>query len=155
MADQSELILSVKRLLPAPRETVWRCWTEIDLLKQWFVPKPWKLAEAELDVRPGGRFNTVMEGPEGERMESPGCLLEVVPEKRLVFTDAFAEGFIPQPRHFMTGFVDLSDTDTGSTQMIWSARHPDEETMKQHLEMGFEQGWNAAVDQLVDLLKRL
>ncbi len=155
MIDPNNLTLSVSRVIDAPRATVWRCWTDADFLKQWHVPKPWSLAEADLDVRAGGRFNTVMTGPDGERLENIGCFLDVVEGKRLVFTDGYAEGFVPQPTNFMTGVVELSDTGDGCTRMIWSARHSNEESKKQHIEMGFEIGWNAAVDQLNALVKML
>ena len=74
--------------------------------------------------------------------------LEIVPEERLVFTDFYTEGYVPQGDGFMTGFVELSDTEDGKTRFIWGARHRNAETMKQHVEMGFEQGWGAAADQL-------
>jgi uncharacterized protein YndB with AHSA1/START domain len=47
------------------------------------------------DLRPGGRMNCVMQGPEGERVEEAGCWLEIVPKQRLVVTDGYTEGFIP------------------------------------------------------------
>ena len=58
--------LTLSRLIPAPRAAIWRCWTEPELLKQWFCPKPWGVSHAELDVRPGGSSVIVMRGPEGQ-----------------------------------------------------------------------------------------
>lgn len=140
--------LVIGRIIDAPRHAVWRCWTEEALLKQWYCPKPWSVPEADMDVRPGGRFNTVFAGPDGERMENTGMWLEIVPETRLVFTDFFSEGYVPQGEGFMTGYVELSDTEDGKTRFIWGARHRNAETMKQHSDMGFEQGWGAAAGQL-------
>jgi uncharacterized protein YndB with AHSA1/START domain len=151
----NELTLVVDRVLDARQEVVWRCWTDPDLLKQWYCPKPWRVPEADLDVRPGGRFNTVMAGPDGERVDNAGCYLEVVPGERLVFTDGYTEGFIPAPSQFMTGFVVLEDAPGGRTRQRWGARHGSREAAEQHLEMGFEQGWNAAADQLEALAKSL
>ena len=150
-----ERTLVVDRVLDAPRAAVWRCWTEAALLKQWYCPKPWHVPEADLDVRPGGRFNTVMAGPDGERVDNAGCFLEVVPGERLIFTDAFTEGYIPAPSHFMTGFVVLEDAPGGRTRQRWGARHATGESLVQHRDMGFEQGWNAAADQLESLAKTL
>lgn len=147
--------LKIERTLKASRATVWRCWTEPDLFRQWFCPKPWQVTSADLDVRPGGRMNSVMEGPDSAHFENTGMFLEVIPQQKLVFTDAYSESYIPAPQHFMTGFVELSDTASGGTQMIWGARHPDEEKMNQHLEMGFEDGWKAASQQLADLAEQL
>ena len=153
MTATSDFTLSIERVIGAPRPVVWRCWTESELLKQWYCPKPWRVTTSDMDVRPGGRMNTVMEGPDGERIEVAGSILHVDPENLLIFTDGYTEGFMPQPESFMTGVVELSDSGDGKTRMIWSARHSTAEAKQQHLEMGFEAGWNAAADQL-DALAR-
>lgn len=151
----AEHTLTLERTLAAPRSAVWRCWTETDLLKQWFCPKPWTVPEADFDVRVGGRMNTVMAGPNGERFENLGMWLAVEPLHKLVFTDAYTEGFVPTAQPFMTGVVELADTADGHTRMIWSARHATAEARSKHLEMGWEAGWNAAVDQLDALAQTL
>ena len=149
----SETELAIVRILDAPRATVWRCWTEADLLKQWFCPRPWTVPEARFDLKPGGRMNTLMAGPDGERVENVGVWLEIQPQESLTFTDAYSEGFIPRAESFMTGYVRLSDEPGGGTRMIWGARHKSAEDVRNHLEMGFEQGWGAAAQQLEDLAK--
>lgn len=150
---QESLTLAVERTLDAPRSAVWRCWTEPALMKQWFCPKPWNLTEAEVDVRPGGRMDLVMQGPEGQQIPSSGSYLEVVPQSRLVFTDSFTAGYKPAAQPFMTAVVELSDAGAGKTRLVWTARHATAETVQQHLQMGFEAGWNAAVDQLEALAR--
>lgn len=151
--DSLTLVLDVT--LDAPRASVWRCWREAALLKEWYCPKPWRVESADLDLRPGGRFNTVFAGPNGERHDNKGAFLEVEPLSRLVFTDAYTEGFIPTDAHFMTGFVDLSDEGPARTRMIWGARHGKRETLQQHLDMGFEAGWGSAARQLEETASRL
>lgn len=151
----SETELAIVRILDAPRAAVWRCWTEADLLKQWYCPKPWTVPEADFNLRPGGRMNMVMAGPNGERNPLAGIFLEILPEEGLTFTDAYTEGFIPSPASFMTGYVRLSDEPGGGTRMIWGARHKSAEDTRNHLEMGFEVGWGAAAQQLEDLAKSL
>lgn len=84
--------LVLERMLAAPRAAIFRCWTEPDLLMQWFCPKPWQVSAARIDALPGGEFFTVMNGPKGERHENPGVFLEVARDRRLVFTDAFTPG---------------------------------------------------------------
>lgn len=145
---KKRLSLGIEGVLTAPREAVWRCWTEPDLFKQWYCPVPWTVPEADLDVRPSGRFNCVMAGPDGERIETVGSYLDVVPGERLVFTDAFAEGYMPQPTSFMTGVVEMYDADGNQTRIVWTARHATEDAVANHLAMGFEQGWPAAAEQL-------
>ncbi len=146
--DTDRYTLKIARALHAPRASVWRCWTETELFRQWFCPAPWTVPEAEFDLRPGGRMNSVMVGPQGERTDNVGIWLEIVPQSRLVFTDAFSENYMPRPNAFMTGFVELSETTHGTTRMVWGARHASEEAMLQHLDMGFEKGWLAAANQL-------
>ena len=145
---EGEHTLTLVRTLAAPRSVVWRCWTETDLLKQWFCPKPWTVPEADFDLRVGGRMNTVMAGPNGERFEGLGMWLAIEPMHKLVFTDAYTEGFVPTAQSFMTGVVELADAPNGHTHMTWSARHATAEAKAKHLEMGWEAGWNAATDQL-------
>ena len=148
--------LSITHHFKAPRAVVWRCWTEAALLKQWYCPKPWRVTQAELDLRLGGRMNTVFEGPNGERHDNPGVFLEIAPLVRLVFTDAFSEGFIPKDgTPFMTGFVHLSDHSGGGTTMHWGARHWTAEDKAKHEAMGFAEGWKASARQLDELSQRI
>lgn len=147
--------IHIVRIINAPRETVWRCWAEEALLQEWFCPRPWKVSDADFKNTPGGRRNMVMNGPDGERVPMQGILLAIDPGKSMTFTDAYTEGFIPAADHFMTGYVQLDDTPDGKTKMIWGARHPTREKAEQHLQMGFEQGWNAAADQLDELAQSL
>ncbi len=147
--------LRLDATLSAPRAAVWRCWTQAALLKEWYCPKPWRVSSADLDVRPGGRFNTVFAGPNGERVENAGSFLEAVPLEKLTFTDAYIEGFIPAETHFMTGYVELSDAPGDATHMIWGARHVNDDDTKKHLAMGFADGWKAAAGQLEELAKSL
>ena len=62
----SEHELSLTRLIDAPREKLYRAWTEPELLKQWFAPLPWTTPRVELDLRPGGANYFVMRGPDGK-----------------------------------------------------------------------------------------
>ncbi len=151
----AELSLIVERLINAPRSIVWQCWTDLALFKQWFCPRPLQVTQAEFELRPGGRMNTLMEGPNNARVDSKGVWLEIVPYSRLVFTDAFTEGFVPTAEPFLTWFVELTDENTESTKMTWGARHRSKEDVERHLEMGFEVGWNTAVDQLDELAQKV
>jgi uncharacterized protein YndB with AHSA1/START domain len=145
----SSRTLSITRHFKAPRAAVWRCWSEGDLLKQWYCPKPWHVSEVTLDLRAGGAFNTVFNGPNGEVHPNVGQYLEVVEGVRLTFTDAFIGDFMPGDKApFMVGYVMLSDAEDGGTNMEWGARHWSDESVEQHRAMGFEGGWNVAADQL-------
>jgi uncharacterized protein YndB with AHSA1/START domain len=152
--DLSERELVLQRLFDAPPEKVYRAWTEPDLLKQWFAPLPWTTPQAELNVRPGGANLIVMRSPEGMDFPNRGVYLEVVPNQRLVFTDAYTQAWDPSLKPFMTvvlTFEAVGDKTRYTARVLhWSV-----ENKKQHEEMGFHQGWGQCADQLADLLSRI
>ncbi|GMV79292.1 MAG: ATPase [Planctomycetota bacterium] len=149
-----KLDLVLERIVDVPPELVWAAWTKPEHLKEWFTPRPWTVSEVELDVRPGGIFRTVMCSPEGKEFPNVGIYLEVVPNKRLVFTDALLPGYRPAPNPFMTAIVTLEAHGKG-TRYVATALHRDEAAREQHEKMGFHDGWGKALDQLVALAKTL
>lgn len=153
MATENDLVL--ERVLNASRSALWRCWTEPDLLKQWFCPKPWRVSDVRMDLHPGGEFFTVMNGPAEERVENMGVFVEVIPEERLIFTDAFEPGWRPAGRPFMAASVSFADADGGGTQYLARAMHWTPEARAEHEAMGFHIGWGIAADQLEALARSL
>ena len=151
--DPRDLVLSLT--LEAPRPAIWRCWTEADLITRWFTPEPWRTAAADLDVRPGGRMNIIMRSPEGEEMPSEGVFLEVLPGRRLVFTDAFSEGWQPSEKPFMTAIIELADDKAGRTAYQARARHWTTADRDAHEQMQFLDGWTRAARQLEALAQTL
>ncbi len=147
---ETDLVLD--RVVPLTRAQIWEAWTTPELMKEWFCPKPWYVSEAEIDLRPGGICRTVMNGPDGEVFPSIGTYLVVVPNQRLVFTDALGPDFRPQPESFFTGIIDLEDAEEGTRYQAY-ALHATPETKQKHEEMGFHQGWGIALDQLVALMQ--
>lgn len=145
-----ELVLM--REIDAPREKIFRAWTDPELLKQWFCPKPWGVSHAELDVRTGGSSVIVMNGPNGEVVDNRGVYLEVVLNEKIVFTDAFKTAWVPSEKPFMTGIVLLEPLGDGKTKYTAMARHWTEKDKKTHEAMGFHEGWGAATDQLAALV---
>lgn len=152
-ANTHELIL--ERVLDAPVENLWRCWTEATLLKQWFCPQPWSVSRAIIDARPGGEFSIVMHGPEGEEFPASGVFLAVEPRRRLVTTDAFLPGWVPSERAFMTTEVSFARAGDNRTQYTAIVRHWTAEAKAEHEAMGFHEGWGKATDQLAVLAKSL
>ena len=118
-----EFELVLERILDASPARVYRAWIEPELLKRWFVPKPWSLASVDQDLRPGGRANFVMRDPDGRDYPNEGVFLEIVPNRRIVTTDAFTEGWIPSGKPFMVGIVTLEDAGEGRTRYVATARH--------------------------------
>jgi len=149
-----ELNLVFRRIIDAPAEKVYRGWTDPEMIVKWFTPPPWKTIAAELDVRPGGTSFIMMQGPDGTEMPNPGVYLEVVPEKRLVITDAYTEAWIPSAKPFAT--IDLRFEDLGGkTKYTAIVRHWTTADKEAHLKMGFQTGWATAIEQLEALIKSL
>ena len=149
-----KLDLVLDRVIDVPRELVWEAWTTPDHLKHWFCPKPWSIARCEIDLRPGGLFHTTMRSPDGQEFPNDGCYLEIIPNERLVFTDALGPGFRPKAEPFMTAALFL-EAQGRSTRYTALAMHNDEQNRIKHEEMGFADGWSTVLDQLVEYTKRM
>jgi len=146
--------LSFTRTLGVPRQLIWECWTEPKHIPHFFIPAPHKVTAVEIDLRVGGRFNTTFD-VEGNAMDNKGVYLEVVPGEKLVFTDAYTEGWKPAPEPFMTAILLLSDTADGGTSYTAIARHRSPESRKAHEDMGFIDGWGTVATQLEAYAKGL
>jgi uncharacterized protein YndB with AHSA1/START domain len=151
----SDRDLVLTRIIDAPREKLFRAWTEPELVKQWFAPRPWTTPSAELDVRPGGATLIVMRSPEGQDMPNPGVILEVVQNERLVFTDAYVRAWEPSQKPFMTAILTFEDIGGGKTRYTAVARHWTVADRQEHEKMGFHEGWGQCADQLAELVKRI
>jgi uncharacterized protein YndB with AHSA1/START domain len=153
------LDLVLEREIDVPPELVWKAWTTPELLKQWFTPKPFETASCEIDLRPGGAFRTVMRSPDGEEFDNTGCYLEVVDGEKLSWTSVLGPDFRPlgvDPDELqMTAVVELQPNGKGGTRYRALAIHRNDTDRTRHEEMGFEEGWGAALDQLVELAKSL
>lgn len=147
-----ELVLN--RLIDASPDKVFRCWTEPKLVKQWFAPKPYETPVAEIDLRVGGSNYIVMKGPDGQEIPCPGTYLEIVPNRKLVFTDAYVGEWKPSGKPFMTAILSF-EPEGNKTRYIARVRHWNADDLKAHEQMGFEQGWGQCADQLEALAKTL
>ncbi len=156
MSADRDLVLT--RLIDAPREKVYRAWTDPELLKQWFAPKPYTTPVVEIDVRPGGSANFVMRGPDGKDMPNRGVYLEVVPNEKLVSTDAFVKAWEPSEKPFMTltlTFEDEGGPGSGKTRYTAHVRHWTVADREAHEKMGFHEGWGLCTDQLEALVAKI
>ncbi|TAU00937.1 polyketide cyclase [Rhizobium ruizarguesonis] len=152
-STQHELVLV--REFDAPREKIYKAWTDPALLKQWFVPRPWGVTEATLDVRPGGSSVVVMHDPEGNQYPNRGVYLEIVENEKIVFTDAYTSAWVPSEKPFFTGVILLEDLGNGLTKYTAKALHWRTEDKEAHEKMGFHEGWGKAADQLAELLAKM
>jgi uncharacterized protein YndB with AHSA1/START domain len=158
------LDLSFERIVDVPPHRVWRAWTEPELMKQWFCPKPWTTIDAEIDLRAGGIFRTTMQSPEGQAFPNMGCYLEVVKNEKLVWTNALLPGFRPAPvnapcgdenvEFMFTATIEMAPHGEHGTRYRATVTHATEAGCKQHAAMGFEGGWSTCLDQLVAMVKQ-
>ena len=152
MSADRELVLT--RLINAPRAKVYRAWTDPALLKQWFAPKPYTTPIVEIDVRPGGSAYFVMRGPDGKDLPNRGVYLEVVPNEKLVSTDAYVAAWEPSEKPFMTLILTFED-EGGKTRYTARVRHWSVADREAHEKMGFHEGWGLCTDQLEALVAKI
>jgi uncharacterized protein YndB with AHSA1/START domain len=152
-AHDRELVIA--RRLKATPAALFRCWTDPKLIPEWFCPKPWRAEVHSMDVRPGGATRMTFHGPDGEAFPNNGVYLEVVPGKKLVFTDAYDADWVPNPNMMFTGVLTFEDAGNGETLYVARALHWADEAAKRHEEMGFHQGWGIVAEQLEAMAQKL
>lgn len=129
----------------------------------WFCPLPWKTVGCDVDLRPGGKFYTVMQSPEGQKFPNMGCYLEIVENIRLTWTNALEPGFRPvkepEPQlghecaeFLFTATIMLEPHGSGTKYSVL-AQYRDNAAKVRHAQMGFEEGWSACLNQLVKMVK--
>ncbi len=90
----SKEAIVIERVFDAPVDLIWQMWTQPEHFKNWYAPKGFTVPVAEMDVRVGGKHLFCMETqtPDGSmKMWSTGAYIEIVPNKRLVYTDSVAD----------------------------------------------------------------
>ncbi len=153
---QCDLVL--ERILDISSEDIWNAWTVPKQLMKWFTPVPWKTVDCEIDLRAGGIFRTVMQGPEGQEFSGSGCYLEVKKNERLVWTSALLPGFRPNvlspadSGFFFTCVISL-EPQGKKTKYSATVIHKDAKDCDVHSKMGFHDGWGKALDQLVKMVQ--
>jgi uncharacterized protein YndB with AHSA1/START domain len=148
----------IERIVDVPAKKLWQGWTQAEHIPKWFCPRPYKVIRCEVDLRAGGIFRTDMMGPDLPESPCSGCILEVVPNKKFVWTSALGPGFRPSPIPengpdlLFTGMILLEELGD-KTKYTAIALHPDEATCQKHASMGFHEGWGICLDQLIEEIK--
>ena len=162
MANELDLVL--ERTLDAPRDLVWKAYTDPEHLKRWFAPRPYEISECELDLKPGGIFRIRMVGPDGfdTGHGNAGCVLEVVDGEKLIWTSALGPGYRPAEMASegcesfpMTAIVTFADAGGGKTLYRAVALHKSVEDKETHAKMGFQEGWGMVAGQLEEFASSL
>src|SRR5687767_6963514 len=87
----TENVVVVNRIFNAPVELVWKAWTDPQHLMRWWGPKGFTSPACKIDFRVGGKYHFCMRSPEGQDLWSTGIYREIIPLKKLVWTDSFAD----------------------------------------------------------------
>ncbi len=93
--------------------------------------------------------------PRGEDYPGNGVYLEIVPNERLVFTDAFTSAWVPSAKPFMVVTIQLDELDSGKTRYTATVLHWSAEDREAHEKMGFHQGWGQCAEQLAALAAKI
>ena len=141
--------LFIRRTFDAPRERVFRMWTEAEHLRRWCCPTGFVVTFSEGDVRPGGRFRSCMRSPEGVEHWVAGTYVEIVPGERIAFTHAWEDGQ-GSPGHETLVTVILADEGRGRTRLTLHQAFFESAASRD----GHAIGWNATLDQLEGYLVR-
>ncbi len=145
-ATQSELVIT--RVFDAPRDLVWKAWTEPERIKQWSAPKGFTIPVAEGELRPGGAWKSCMRKPDGTDLWLAGVYREIDEPKRLVFTHAWLdENGKPGPETLVT--VTLVER-AGKTEMEFRQSGFDSIESRD----GHAGGWNECFDRLEEFLSK-
>ena len=139
--------ITVTRVLDAPREAVWRAWTEPGQLARWWGPRGWstQASQVTVDLRPGGTMRvTSVSAEDGAEMTTQGTFTEVREPERLAFEEASEDAWHDGAESVVT-FTDLGD---GRTEMtLRSTVHTTDE-----MRVNAEAGLRSAIDRLGELL---
>ncbi len=142
--------LSITRYIDAPPALVWDVMANRQ--EEWWCPRPWRVEIDEQDRRPGGVCRMTMYGPDGEVAPQDGIYLAYDEGRRYASTDAVTGDLRPSGP-FMIGIWEIAPEGSG-TRYTAIARHWTAETMEQHEEMGFTDGWGACAEQLAEICER-
>jgi uncharacterized protein YndB with AHSA1/START domain len=150
-AFDPKLDFAIERFIDAPTRLVWEALTKPEHLKEWYMPRAWgRVAHAELDLRPGGIISIDIAVGDGREVPNVGCVLEVVPMARLVWTSMLFPGY--RPAVFddvpITAVMTMEAVGSG-TRYVFTALHRDEADLEKNKASGFYQGTEIAIDQFV------
>lgn len=153
----------ITRVFDAPRDLVWKAFTEPKRLKEWWGPKGVTIIESKMDLRPGGSYHYAMRTPDGNTMWGKFVYREITPPSRMVFVNSFSDEAGGVTRHPMAPNWPLEmlstflfEEESGKTRFTvrWSPLNATEEERATfaagHASM--QQGWGGTLDKLAAYL---
>ena len=146
-ATVSDRDLVITRIFDAPRDLVWKAWTEPERITQWLAPKGFTIPMAEGELRAGGRWRQAMVTPDGQELRLGGVYREITPPERLVFTHAWDDEH-GNPGHETTVTVELIDLGSRTEMRFRQGEFKSIESREGH-----EGGWSECFDRLEEILR--
>jgi uncharacterized protein YndB with AHSA1/START domain len=134
--------LEIKRFINAPRDRVYRAWTDPAELQRWFGPEDVRTIKIAADVRVGGKYRWDLLKEDGEEWACLGEYRELVPGRKIVFTWKWDDDEAWE-NHDSVVTVELSDRDEGTELKLTHEKLPGEQSRDRHNE-----GWNSVLDRL-------
>ena len=161
---ESDQKIIITRIFDAPRDLVWKAWTDPDLIKEWWGPKDFTAPSIQIDFRKGGKYLYCMHGPKGTEFDkdfwSAGFFKEIVPMKKIISTDFFADehgnkvdptsyGMKPEHPKELTVIITFEDVLTDQTKLTLEYPRPKSDVAFEAMKnSGMEMGWNQSFDKL-------
>ncbi len=139
--------LTITRIFDAPRELVWKAWTDPKLLARWWGPMWFTNPVCEVDLRPGGAILIHMRGPDGVVYPMKGVFHEIVEPERLVFTSSSVEGKGDTTLLETINTVTFAELD-GKTRLTLHAVVVKSTPEAAWMLAGMDEGWNTSLDRL-------
>ena len=144
-ASSAAPALVIKRTFDAPRDLVWKVWSDPDEARNWWGPNGFTLPFVEMDQRPGGKWRARMVSPDGKDFWQHGVYREIVPPEKTVYT--FIWDSEPQHEMLVTVLFAARGNKTEMTFRQEGFRSADEKA-------GHEDGWNQTFDRMATYLKK-
>lgn len=149
-ASAMEREVVITRVFDAPREVVFKAWTDPKQVQRWFGPRVFTNPVCELDVRPGGSWRVVMRGPDGTEYPAVGVYREVVPPERLVFTNNALD---KEGNLLLEGFTTVTFEAQGAkTKLTLQTRAVGRVAIAPQMLAGMEAGWTQSLEKLAGVL---
>ena len=152
--DSDALTMTLEAEFDAPAERVWQLWADPRQLERWWGPPTYPATFTRHELKPGGRVEYHMTGPEGDQPKGYWEVEEADAPRSIVFRDGFAndDGSPNTDMPVNTVRVSIEETADSRTRMSIHSMFPDTEAMEQQLAMGMEEGLTQAVAQIDAIL---
>lgn len=151
--DKTANTLFIERVFDAPRELVFKAFTEPDRIERWWGPREWPTKNKKMDVRPGGVWHYCMTGPDGTEAWGKAVYREIIPPEKIVYVDTFSDPDGNDNQSMPSMLITFQFLELGNkTKMSATTEFATLEHMETVAEMGMVQGLSESLDRLEELL---